>query len=193
MKSSLLFAISTVRVYLVVLLLGVISSPFARGHVLLIYQPLVATPASFSEVVQETAFPQTRSAGAEVRTNSGVRSRRRNAKPRVQNGPETVLYTFQGGSDGSSPIGDLIFDSAGNLYGTTQYGGGGSCSLNGYQGCGTVFELSPNGNGGWTETILYSFQDSSDGEQPSAGLIFDGAGNLYGTTSGRRSLQRDRL
>jgi uncharacterized repeat protein (TIGR03803 family) len=119
--------------------------------------------------------------GAEARS---VHSRRRNAKPQAQNGPETVLYTFQGGSDGGNPNGNLIFDSSGNLYGVTEFGGGGSCSTNGGTGCGTVFELSPNGSGGWTETILYSFQGGNDGEGPSSGLIFDQAGNLYGTTTG---------
>jgi uncharacterized repeat protein (TIGR03803 family) len=100
-------------------------------------------------------------------------SRRRNAKPQVQNGPEQVLYAFQGQIDGSSPSG-LIFDSSGNLYGTTPNGGN--------AGFGTVFELSPNGSGGWTETVLYSFQGGSDGQGPSWGLIFDQVGNLYGTT-----------
>jgi len=111
-----------------------------------------------------------------------VRPRRRNAKPQVQNGPETVLYTFQGGNDGAVPLGSLIFGSSGNLYGTAQFGGGGPCSENGIAGCGTVFELSPNSNGGWTEAVLYSFQGGSDGDQPSVGLVFDHAGNLYGTT-----------
>jgi uncharacterized repeat protein (TIGR03803 family) len=101
-------------------------------------------------------------------------SRRRHVKPPVQNGPEHVLYAFQGGNDGQYPSGGLIFDSSGNLYGETQGGG-----ANGY---GTVFELSPSSNGSWTETILYSFQGGSDCSVPSSGLIFDHAGNLYGTT-----------
>jgi uncharacterized repeat protein (TIGR03803 family) len=88
------------------------------------------------------------------------------------------IYTFQGGSDGSSPASGVIEDQAGNLYGTTSQGGGQGCSG---QGCGTVFELSPNGSG-WTETILYRFQGTTDGSSPMAGLIFDSAGNLYGTT-----------
>src|ERR1700690_656741 len=66
---------------------------------------------------------------------------------------EKVLYSFQGGNDGDDPYAGLILDGSGNLYGTTAYGGTGSCS----SGCGTVFELSPNGGGGWTETVLYSF------------------------------------
>jgi len=95
---------------------------------------------------------------------------------------ETVLYRFTGGSDGANPgYGDLIFDQAGNLYGTTAVGGnqGGLCSN--FGGCGVVFELTPS-YGGWTEKVLYSFTESSDGFQPYAGLIFDNAGNLYGTT-----------
>ena len=87
---------------------------------------------------------------------------------------ETVLYSFQGGNDGMNPaLGDLIFDQAGNLYGTTTGGGA--------YGYGTVFELAPS-QGGWTEKVLYSFAGGSDGSQPFAGLIFDNAGNLYGTT-----------
>jgi uncharacterized repeat protein (TIGR03803 family) len=94
---------------------------------------------------------------------------------------ETVLYYFTGQTDGGYPESQLIFDAAGNLYGTTAYGGSLS-DCNGY-GCGTVFELSPS-SGGWSENVLYSFQGySSDGSNPTSPLLFDGAGNLYGTTS----------
>jgi uncharacterized repeat protein (TIGR03803 family) len=88
----------------------------------------------------------------------------------------SVLYSFLGPTlgDGQTPNGDLVFDASGNLYGTTQRGG-----TNNH---GTVFELSPGANG-WTEKVLHSFGGSpSDGWQPSAGIIFDAAGNLYGTT-----------
>jgi uncharacterized repeat protein (TIGR03803 family) len=122
-------------------------------------------------------------AGAGISRAAGGRSRRRNAKAQTQGGPEQVLYAFQGGNDGEYPGSALIFDSSGNLYGTTQYGGGEACPSGGYSGCGAVFELSPNGNGGWTESILHSFQGGNDGEQPSSSLIFDQAGNLYGTTA----------
>ncbi len=92
---------------------------------------------------------------------------------------ETVLYSFQGGTDGNFPVAGLIFDAAGDLYGTTSYGGSGGCSY----GCGTVFELSPQSGGGWSESVLYSFQSSgADGNDPQASLVFDAAGNLYGTT-----------
>ena len=94
---------------------------------------------------------------------------------------ETVLYSFRGGTDGAFPVGDLIFDSAGNLYGTTTAGGSSAC--NGGGGCGTVFELSPDGGGTWTETVLHTFTGyPSDGNLPVAGLVFDQSGNLYGTT-----------
>lgn len=89
---------------------------------------------------------------------------------------QTALYVFQGGSDGASPQAGLITDKAGNLYGTTYYGGGTGCYGD---GCGTVFKLAPDG----TETVLYTFQGGNDGEFPQAGLVQDKAGNLYGTTS----------
>jgi uncharacterized repeat protein (TIGR03803 family) len=87
---------------------------------------------------------------------------------------ETVLHTFSGADDGGSPSGKLIFDSAGNLYGTTASGGA--------LGYGTVFELSPSSSG-WTETQLYNFSGGSDGGSPQWGVTFDAAGNLYGSTS----------
>jgi len=94
---------------------------------------------------------------------------------------ETVLYSFGGGTDGGFPRAGLTLDSAGNLYGTTQSGGGlGSCG-NGTQGCGTVFKLAPSG-GSWTETVLYRFAGGDDGGEPESGVTLDAAGNLYGTT-----------
>jgi uncharacterized repeat protein (TIGR03803 family) len=91
---------------------------------------------------------------------------------------ETPLYRFGGGSDGANPYGaDIVFDQAGNIYGTTYNGGTGSCS----GGCGTVYELTPS-NGSWTETVLYSFTQGGDGQHPWGGVTFDTAGNLYGTT-----------
>ncbi len=92
------------------------------------------------------------------------------------NWKEKVLLNFSG-TDGSNPVVGLIFDAAGNLYGTTGRGGA--------YGYGTVFELTPNGSGGWTETVLYNFcsqTNCTDGAIPSASLILDAAGNLYGTT-----------
>ena len=94
---------------------------------------------------------------------------------------ETVLHSFNNdGSDGYSPKGNLTFDSAGNLYGTTDQGG-----PNGQYGYGTVFELTPGPGGTWTETLLHSFNNNGkDGINPYAGVIFDAMGNLYGTTLG---------
>src|SRR5580658_9381828 len=90
------------------------------------------------------------------------------------------ITSVQGGRscpDGNGPIAGLIFDTDGNLYGTTIDGG--------TYNYGTVFELSPpsGGSGPWTETVLYSFGSAAgDGGVPSAGVIFDANGNLYGTT-----------
>jgi uncharacterized repeat protein (TIGR03803 family) len=97
-------------------------------------------------------------------------------------GTETVLYSFTGaGGDGESPNAGLVLDAQGNLYGTTEYGGDGACGYG--SGCGTVFELSPNGSGGWNETVLYSFTGAGgDGAFPNTGLVLDAQGNLYGTT-----------
>ena len=85
---------------------------------------------------------------------------------------ESVLYNFPGGNEGDGPYGGLIFDDAGNLYGTTTIGG--------QRNNGTVFKLTASGD--WTESVLYSFTGYNDGGVPWAGLIFDQAGNLYGTT-----------
>jgi uncharacterized repeat protein (TIGR03803 family) len=139
------------------------------------------------------------------------------------NWTETVLYTFSG-SDGQSPNGPLVYDQAGNLYGTTAYGGAygggtvfeltpslgswtesvlysqlrrvlessrgvifdkngdlyGTTFGGGAYGDGTVFQLTPSENG-WTKTILHSFHSASDGAGPWSNLVFDRAGNLYGT------------
>jgi uncharacterized repeat protein (TIGR03803 family) len=90
---------------------------------------------------------------------------------------ETVLYNFcsqTNCTDGEFPLAGLIFDAAGDLYGTTWEGGA--------YGVGTVFELTPTAGGGWTEQVLHSF-NGGDGSYPYlGGLIFDAAGNLYGTT-----------
>jgi uncharacterized repeat protein (TIGR03803 family) len=94
---------------------------------------------------------------------------------------QTVLHEFALGEippqDGGFPTSNVIFDSAGNIYGTTMFGSAGNCG-----DCGTVFELTPNGTS-WTQTILYSFMAGDDGAHPQSGLIMDAAGNLYGTTS----------
>jgi uncharacterized repeat protein (TIGR03803 family) len=94
---------------------------------------------------------------------------------------EQILYQFKCGIDGAYPLSTLIFDSAGNLYGTTQAGGIISNACDGV-GCGTVFELSPSSGSAWTERVLYTFGGKADGLFPAGGLVFDAAGNLYGTT-----------
>jgi len=84
-----------------------------------------------------------------------------------------------------NPWGGLVIDSAGNLYGTTAYGGTGGCILLGIlYGCGTVYEVSPpqQKGGQWTEAILYSFQSGNDGYFPWGNLTLDKSGNLYGAT-----------
>jgi uncharacterized repeat protein (TIGR03803 family) len=94
---------------------------------------------------------------------------------------ENTIFTFDG-TDGAIPQASLILDSKGNLYGATSEGGTGNCSFT-EPGCGVVFELSPPQQGStWTETVLYNFQGGSDGSLPESPLIFDTAGNLYGST-----------
>jgi len=98
---------------------------------------------------------------------------------------ETILYAFcalTGCADGNNPYAGLIFDAAGNLYGTTWYGG----NETGGGSQGTVFQLAPGAGGHWSEKVLYAFcpvLGCADGANPEAGLVFDSAGNLYGTTS----------
>jgi len=86
-------------------------------------------------------------------------------------GNETVLYSFTGGADGAWPTGTPAIDAAGNLYGTTLFGGDSKC------GCGVVFKLDPHG----VETVLFAFKVKSGAE---SGLVRDSAGNLYGNTDG---------
>jgi hypothetical protein len=108
--------------------------------------------------------------------------------PKTKGGQWTyaVLYNFKSGKDGYLPGGDLVFDSAGNLYGTTSFGGGKGTTCNpDYQYCGTVFELSPpkTKGGKWTEKMLHSFAGGTDGANPNGGLVLDSTGAVYGTTS----------
>jgi uncharacterized repeat protein (TIGR03803 family) len=89
---------------------------------------------------------------------------------------ETNLYSFKGGSDGSSPISTLVSDSAGNLYGTTSAGGT-QCD------CGVIFKLAPNVNGTWTESIPYRFPGAPDAGFSYNGMVAGKAGNFYGATT----------
>src|SRR5215510_8572712 len=86
---------------------------------------------------------------------------------------ERVIYSFQNGSDGNSPISNLVRDAAGNLYGTTSEGGLGS---------GTIFKLTPVGGGQWTESVVHSFAGSPDGSSSYNGMVVDPFGNFYGAT-----------
>jgi uncharacterized repeat protein (TIGR03803 family) len=95
---------------------------------------------------------------------------------------EKVLHSFvTSRSTGEYPLANIIFDGSGNMYSTTQYGG------NGAQSNGTIFEMLPNGKGGWSEKTLYQFciaENCDDGSVATSGLVFDKAGNMYGTTQG---------
>ena len=89
---------------------------------------------------------------------------------------EQLIYSFKG-ADGENPLGGLVLDSAGNLYGTTDYGGQQTCNM----GCGTIFKLSRTQGGQWVHTLLHAF-NGADGWGPASDLIFDRSGNLFGTT-----------
>jgi uncharacterized repeat protein (TIGR03803 family) len=84
-----------------------------------------------------------------------------------------VIYSFQNGSDGNSPISNLVSDAAGNLYGTTSEGGLGS---------GTIFKLTPGGGGQWTESVVHAFEGPPDGGFSYNGMVVDPFGNFYGAT-----------
>lgn len=95
---------------------------------------------------------------------------------RTQSGwTEVLMHTYVYKDDGC-PTGNLVLDGAGNVYGVTQDGGA--------NGWGSIFELSNSGSG-WTQTILYSFMGASDGGAPYSGMVFDAAGNLYGTATAK--------
>jgi uncharacterized repeat protein (TIGR03803 family) len=95
---------------------------------------------------------------------------------------ETVLHSFHTGSGGHNPIAGVTFDSSGNLYGTTEFGGPSTCTKD-TGGCGVLFKLSPTGAGAWAEKVIHNFGSGSDGYSPASGVILDSAGNLYGVTT----------
>ena len=94
-------------------------------------------------------------------------------------GKESVVYSFAGGSDGIGPLASLILDRAGNLYGTTEYGGYDGNAFCGDGGCGTVFKVTPDGK----ESVLYAFLGDRDGTFPLGPVARDKQGNLYGMTT----------
>jgi uncharacterized repeat protein (TIGR03803 family) len=108
-------------------------------------------------------------------TSSGGRNLSGSVFKIAPSGSAGVLYSFEGGEDGSNPVGGMTRDSEGNLYGATQFGGGTGC---GGQGCGIIYKLTPSRS----ETVLYRFTGGADGSSPFASPILDAAGNLYGTT-----------
>ncbi len=93
---------------------------------------------------------------------------------------ETVLHSFNGASDGSSPHAALVFDSAGYLYGTNYWGG--TAPVCPAANCGTTFRLASSTSGQWKERVLHAFTNGVDGGNPASNVTFDSAGNLYGTT-----------
>lgn len=151
----------------VVLVLGVVATPSARAGTFGILHAFTGSPDGanpYANLIQDTAgnlYGTTESGGA-----SGAGT----VFEISSTGTETILYSFTGGSDGSNPFAALVQDTAGNLYGTTAFGGSG--------GLGTVFKLSTTGK----ETVLHNFQGGTDGCYPFGSLIRDAAGNLYGTT-----------
>jgi hypothetical protein len=91
---------------------------------------------------------------------------------------EKLIYSFQGTSDGALPSASLALDASGNLYGVAQFGGSNNC----FGGCGTVFKLAPATGGTWAFSVLHTFNGARDGSNPTAGVMVDSAGNVYGTS-----------
>jgi uncharacterized repeat protein (TIGR03803 family) len=97
---------------------------------------------------------------------------------------ERVLYSFCSAGfplckDGQRAYAGVVFDGSGDIYGTTEQGGGNTC---GETTCGTVYKLTPTRSGGWRHTVLYAFPNPADGSFPTGGVVIDKAGNLYGAT-----------
>jgi uncharacterized repeat protein (TIGR03803 family) len=93
---------------------------------------------------------------------------------------ETILHTFTAGTDGAIPSSGVTFDSADNLYGTTEEGGTASFCTG---GCGVVYEMTPS-RGNWVESVLYAFAGGTDGEFPLDGVVMNSSGDLFGTSDG---------
>jgi hypothetical protein len=187
------FAIRLVGLFTVILALGVAASAEWKEKVLYSFQGLPDGSLPVGAVVFDKAgnlYGATTEGGSSSCISVAQCGTVYQLAPPAKKGDpwtETVLYVFKGNAskDGASPAGGLVIDSAGNLYGTTAYGGTGNCVLLGtLMGCGTVFEMSPpKQNGGkWTERVLYSFPTAKQGYLPNGDLVSDSAGNLYGAT-----------
>jgi uncharacterized repeat protein (TIGR03803 family) len=151
-----------------------------------VYWTFGYTPEYLNEIVASVRSSSS-SGGSQAAPPAPPRAASSPANPSPPSGPAPpapqepgslrVLYVFTGGADGGSPWSDLIFDTHGNLYGINKEGGASG-------GSGTVFRLSPGPNGKWSNTVLHTFHyDQKDGVEPTARLVLDKAGNLWGTTS----------
>ena len=96
-------------------------------------------------------------------------------QPAGDNWTSSVLYSFKGNPDGRVPYGGVVRDNSGNLFGTTAFGGSGEW--------GTIYKLTYIVGVGWKETVIYTFQNTTDGQAPVASLVLDASGNLYGSTT----------
>ena len=178
-------AIGTAIAALVCLALALAPSAQAQKKFKVLYsfggQPDGWIPTSMSLETKGALYGATAQGGSESCTYFGQEYGCGMVFKVSSTGKESVLYNFTGYaySDGENPTTGLIQDVSGNIYGTTWYGGTGSCSDDGLDaGCGTVFKIDRTGK----ETVLYSFTDQPDGASPSSGVIIDSKGNLYGTT-----------
>jgi uncharacterized repeat protein (TIGR03803 family) len=97
-------------------------------------------------------------------------------------GSEKTLHSFAGGSDGAVPVGALLLDAHGNLFGVTNSGGNSECNSVLSAGCGTVFALTPRGDGSYGEKVIHVFSQTTDGGQPLASPVRDVAGDIFGST-----------
>jgi hypothetical protein len=148
------------------------------------WAPLVAGPNGIFYGTAQHGGNSTACTNASIVTGCGTVFE---VKPTKNGYKLRTLYAFAGGNDGEYPLGALMIDNSGALYGTTEYGGNGPCSENGQTGCGIVFKLTPNDKN-YIETVLYGFQGGTDGAFPYGFLIADAKGALYSTTrSGGRT------
>ena len=125
-------------------------------------------------IVQNCSLFGTTEGGGAFGTLFEVRPTGSNCPKAKSQWKESIVHSFGTGQDGAQPIGGVVFDAAGNYYGTT--------SLGGTYGQGTVYKGSRSGQS-WTESVLYSFTGGTDGANPPAGVTVDASGNLYGTSS----------